>query len=396
MVPEIESIEEWFRRRYGREALYLPSGRLALYLAFREWLSPGARVLMSPVTDDVVFFTVLAAGLVPVLGPLDPRTGNLAPEAVPDDIWSGLHAVLTTNLYGTPDGMDLLEERCRRHRLVLLEDACHAFDSRFDGRPIGSFGTAAAFSLGKHLEIPGGILAFADTGRRESLQRGRARESRNRPLAWVAARRVVALLEAFGSSPGGSVWPMRALTGLPSMRTRGPGHRMVYALEEVRTALRDGAGLDRLDRWVRVDYMAYRTLPFRAVLRSSMRRLEAFEENRRRRLEGGDRLFELGLIPDDVSVPRDTALLRVPLFVEDREKAVAHLARHGLSTEYIYDPPLDLYAPGLAEHIPSPRSARIWSRHVLPVNPLRADRFLAVQRKAPEVYGPLRKSVRDD
>src|SRR5687767_5843946 len=77
---EIVAIEEFFRRRYGREALYLPSGRLGLYVAFREWLSPGDRLLMSPVTDDVVFFTVLAAGLVPVLGPIDPRTGNLDPE----------------------------------------------------------------------------------------------------------------------------------------------------------------------------------------------------------------------------------------------------------------------------------------------------------------------------
>jgi len=60
------AIEEFFRNRYGRDALYVPSGRAALYFAFREWLRPGDRLLMSPVTDDVVFFVVLAAGLVPV------------------------------------------------------------------------------------------------------------------------------------------------------------------------------------------------------------------------------------------------------------------------------------------------------------------------------------------
>src|SRR5207248_6047829 len=72
MTAEARAIEDFFRRRYGREALYLPSGRVALYLAFREWLRPGDRVLMSPINDDVVFFVVLAAGLVPVLGPVDP------------------------------------------------------------------------------------------------------------------------------------------------------------------------------------------------------------------------------------------------------------------------------------------------------------------------------------
>lgn len=36
-MPDAErAIEDCFRRRYGREALYLPSGRAALYLAFRE------------------------------------------------------------------------------------------------------------------------------------------------------------------------------------------------------------------------------------------------------------------------------------------------------------------------------------------------------------------------
>src|SRR5205814_7675271 len=74
MGDEARVIEEFFLRRYGRHALYLPSGRLALYLAFRQWLRPGDRVLMSPLTDDVVFFTVLAAELVPVLGPVDPRS----------------------------------------------------------------------------------------------------------------------------------------------------------------------------------------------------------------------------------------------------------------------------------------------------------------------------------
>ena len=52
-------IEEFFRQRYGREAIYLPSGRLALYLAFREWLRPSDRILMSPVNDDVVFKSIV-------------------------------------------------------------------------------------------------------------------------------------------------------------------------------------------------------------------------------------------------------------------------------------------------------------------------------------------------
>ena len=40
---------------------------VALYLALRHWFRRGDRLLMSPVTDDVVLFVVLAAGLRPVV-----------------------------------------------------------------------------------------------------------------------------------------------------------------------------------------------------------------------------------------------------------------------------------------------------------------------------------------
>src|SRR5256885_16601780 len=102
MTAEARAIEDLFRRRYGREALYLPSGRVALYLAFREWLRPGDRVLMSPVNDDVVFFVVLAAGPVPVLCPGGPFPGNLGPPAFQGPTWGGLPAGVAPNLSGIP------------------------------------------------------------------------------------------------------------------------------------------------------------------------------------------------------------------------------------------------------------------------------------------------------
>jgi DegT/DnrJ/EryC1/StrS aminotransferase family protein len=387
--PEVPAIEEFFRRRYGREALYLPSARLGLYLAFQEWLSPGARVLLSPLTDDVVFFTVLAAGLRPIFGPIDPRTGNLDPAAIGDRTWSSLSAVLTTNLYGIPDRMDLLEERCRRHGLVLIGDAAHGFDSQFGGRRIGTFGTAVVFSLGKHLEIPGGVLAFHDSDRREHLAR-RAEQERRKPLSLsVTAFQWIAFVKTVTGHRRAPRWVTRVVNATVLHPGRGHSHRMPFVEEAVRAAQDAGGGLDRFDAWVGMDHPAYRTPALPRVFRASLRRLERFEENRRRRLEGAKRLFDLGYTPNQIDVPRDTALLRVPLFVEDRERVIAHLARRGLTADYIYDPPLDLYAPGLSEAVPSPPAARIWSRDVLPVNPLHADRFVTILQEDPGVFRPI-------
>jgi len=385
---DVRAIEEFFVRRYGRNALYLPSCRLALYLAFREWLRPGDRVLMSPVTDDVVFFTVLAAGLVPVLGPVDPRTGNIDPTAIEDSTWTGLRAILTTNLYGIPDRMDLLEERCRRHGLLLLEDAAHALDSRFDGRRIGQFGVMAAYSLSKHVGGVGGVLTFSEAGRRQSLALRAAKEIRYRSLPLAFAHRARSLLSTVGASSRPRKW----LAGLRDRLVPRPleraGHRMPYETTEVLQAQKEGGGLDRFDRWVGIDNHMYRTWPLRSSIRATLRRLEAFEENRRLRLAGTRKLLELGLTPPGLPVSSDAALLRVPLFVREREKMLTHFAERGLAFDYIYDPPLDLYAPGLMERLPSPSSAAAWSRDVLPVDPLVADRFLALRGKSPGLNLP--------
>jgi dTDP-4-amino-4,6-dideoxygalactose transaminase len=264
MTDEVRAIEDFFRRRYGREALYVPSGRAALYLAFREWLRPGDRVLMSPLNDDVVFFVVLAAGLIPILGPVDPRTGNLDPAAIEDSTWTRLRAVLTTNLYGIPDRMDLLEERCRRHDLVLLEDGAHAIDSRCDGRRIGQFGVAAAYSLSKHLGGVGGVLTFSEAGRRESLARQAAEWTRHRPFSTAIAHRARSLLRNVGASTQPGKWLVRLRNRLVPRPEERSGYRMPYETPAVRQAQKEGGGLDRFDRWVRVDNHMYRTWPLRS------------------------------------------------------------------------------------------------------------------------------------
>jgi dTDP-4-amino-4,6-dideoxygalactose transaminase len=45
-----EAVASVLEERTGRHCRFVPSGRLALYLALRTWLSPGDRIVMSPWT----------------------------------------------------------------------------------------------------------------------------------------------------------------------------------------------------------------------------------------------------------------------------------------------------------------------------------------------------------
>jgi DegT/DnrJ/EryC1/StrS aminotransferase family len=374
-------IESEFHELTGRECLCVPSGRLALWLAMRCWLRPGDRLLMSPVTDDVVFFTALAAGLRPVMAPVSACDGNIDPRAVPDETWPRLGGVLTTNLYGLPDRVVDLRGRCARLGIPLLEDAAHAVQTEVDGQPIGTFGTASVFSLSKHVAARGGgILAFADSTRRPELELLRAQVTRPRGLRRQVLDVVLPPAEELVHALR-LVRPVRHARRVLRLVER-TAHRMPLRPHHLEAAIAAAPDLDRFDRWVRVDLHDYRMSPRSFQLRRVHNRLAAARGERARRIEGVRRLGALEAAAPAVRECAPRSLFRVPLLIEDRDRVVGELERHGIGTGYLYDPPLDDYAWPFAEPSPAPMAARWWGEHVLPVDPLDAGRVLGAMKGA--------------
>lgn len=366
-------IELVLRDRTGRECLFVPSGRLGLYLALRAWTHPGDRLLMSPVNDDVIFFTVLAAGLRPVMAPLSPRDGNIDVDAMPEQTWSSISGVLTTNLYGLPDPVRELRSRCNRLGIPLIEDAAHAIETEVEGQPVGTFGIASAFSFSKRVAGVGGVLAFGDPSRRPELVRLRDELTRPQPIRARVGDNVLAVAR-------------EVLRGLhlsqPAHRLRGrlglverTAYRMPLQAARLRQAIAAGE-LHRFERWVRVDLHSYRAHKPAAALRGTLTRLRQLDAEKAQRLRSVERLCQLGAAASGTR-GREVPLFRVPLLVEDRDTVRTALAGSGIGVDYIYDPPLDDYAgPTFAEPSPDPGVARWWAGHVLPLDPVHAERLL--------------------
>ncbi|MGW1818124.1 DegT/DnrJ/EryC1/StrS family aminotransferase [Streptomyces sp. NPDC002125] len=364
--------------RLGRECLYVPSCRLGLYLALRHWCEPGGRILMSPVNDDVILFVVLAAGLRPVQAPLSATDGSIAPDAVPESLWQGLSAVLTTNLYGNPDPAGRLRERCDRLGIALIEDAAHAIGSTSDGRPVGTFGDAAVFSLSKHVGAKsGGFLAVADPALRAPLER--ARDALLDParltaeLAYAVRPYAESAVRGLRLAPA-AWWALRRL-GL----TEREEIRMPLRPGELRGALGTAPSLTGFHSWVRVDMHDYRTAPGRLRSRRVGRLLGRIDERLAAHRTGTERLLSTRwAAPVRPGAPVQP-LFRVPLLVADRDAAVAALARRRITVGYLYDPPLDTYAgEPFTDPSPSPGNAAWFARHALPVDPLRAGTVVGV------------------
>ncbi|MFF8291164.1 DegT/DnrJ/EryC1/StrS family aminotransferase [Streptomyces sp. NPDC016309] len=365
------------RGRLGRECLYVPSCRLGLYVALRHWCPPGGRVLMSPVNDDVILFVVLAAGLRPVMAPLDPLDASIDVAAVPESVWSGLSAVLTTNLYGNPDPAPELAARCRASGIPLLEDAAHAIGSTVGGRPVGTYGDAAVFSLSKHTGAgTGGFLAVRDAGLRTEL--AGARDALLHPVR-AGAELAHAVRPYAEAAVRGLRLVRAARAGLRLLgKEERAGIRMPLRPGELRTALAGAPGLDPFHSWVRVDLHDYRLTPGRARLRRTRRLLGRLGATLAAHRTGTEKLLASRWAAPGAPV---RPLFRVPLLVADRDAAVAALARARVTTGYLYDPPLDDYAgEPFVDPSPAPGPARWFARHALPADPLRADLVLEVLR----------------
>ncbi|QEV16328.1 DegT/DnrJ/EryC1/StrS family aminotransferase [Streptomyces alboniger] len=363
-------------RRLGRECLYTPSARLALYLALRRWCRPGARVLMSPVNDDVILFVVLAAGLRPVQAPVSLRDGNIDPAAVPESTWRNVDAVLTTNLYGVPDRVIELRRRCDELGIPLFEDAAHAIGTRVEGRPIGAFGTAAAFSLSKHVAgAAGGFLAVDGVRTRRELERlrdellvpGRLRAdlaTTLRPLARSGVRALHLVRP---------VWR--------TMQRLGVLERDAFRMELHPLRLADRAsrapGLTAYEPWVRVDLHGYRSR-HGALVRAQLKlRVDRLDGDLARRAVGVSLLsgtaWAAPALRERPGCDGPLPLFRAPLLVQDRDALLERLVDHGVVCGYVYDPPLDDYAGAeFVEPSPAPWAARWFAAHVLPADPLLA------------------------
>jgi 8-amino-3,8-dideoxy-alpha-D-manno-octulosonate transaminase len=123
------------------------SGSTALSIALAACgIGYGDEVVMPPFTFVATVEAVLLAGAVPVFAEID-DTLCLDPRAVERVLTPRTRAVIPVHMCGSMARIDALADLCRRHRLVLIEDACQAVGGTFQGRALGTFGQAGCFSF---------------------------------------------------------------------------------------------------------------------------------------------------------------------------------------------------------------------------------------------------------
>jgi len=142
------------------------SGTAAIHIAVAAaGIGLGDEVITSPITDIGTVIGVLYQQAVPVFADLGAGTYNLDVADVERRITPRTKAIIAVHLAGNPCDIDALRDLADRHKLVLIEDCAQAWGARSRGRPIGTVGDFACFSLqnSKHVTCgDGGVVGSSD------------------------------------------------------------------------------------------------------------------------------------------------------------------------------------------------------------------------------------------
>lgn len=137
------------------------SGTSALQLALRlANVGYGDEVISTPMTCTATNWPILAQGAKIVWADIDPNTGNIDPESIRKLITKKTKAIMVVDWGGYPVDIDKIKKIAGK--IPVIEDAAHAFGSKYKNRMVGQSADFTCFSFQaiKHLTtVDGGAVA---------------------------------------------------------------------------------------------------------------------------------------------------------------------------------------------------------------------------------------------
>jgi len=110
-------------------------------------IGPGDEVITSPYTDFGTISAILTSRALPVLVDLDPDSFQLDPDEVEKHINPNTKAIMPVHIMGLPANMERIMSIAKKHGLAVIEDACQAPFSRYQGKAVGLIGDLGCFSF---------------------------------------------------------------------------------------------------------------------------------------------------------------------------------------------------------------------------------------------------------
>lgn len=166
--------EEMLRQYLQTNHLYLfANGHVALEVALNALYLKG-EVITTPYTHCSTTHAIVRNGLTPVFCDVKEEDYTINPDLIENLITDKTVAIVATHVYGFLCDTEAIEKIARKHNLLVIYDAAHAFGVTKDGVSAANFGDAAMFSTHATKAfhtIEGGIVCYKDKERFKAMSK---------------------------------------------------------------------------------------------------------------------------------------------------------------------------------------------------------------------------------
>lgn len=145
---EVESFEKSFANYLGiKYCIGVGNGLEAIQISLMALeIGKGDEVITTPLSAAATTLAILATGAKPVfVDTTDDGLINIG--LIAQAITKKTKAIIPVHLYGNPVDLEALQSICKKHNLLLIEDAAQAHGSSYKGKKLGTFGDINCFSF---------------------------------------------------------------------------------------------------------------------------------------------------------------------------------------------------------------------------------------------------------
>tara|TARA_B100001173_G_C16013833_1_gene558866 strand:+ start:670 stop:1818 length:1149 start_codon:yes stop_codon:yes gene_type:complete len=131
----------------SKYALGVGNGTDALYLVLKAFnIGYGDEVITTPFTFIATTASIATAGAKPVFADVK-EDYNINENKIEKLITKKTKAIMPVHWSGRPCEMDKIRKIANKYKLKIIQDSCHAIQSKFKNRNIVEFGDACTFSM---------------------------------------------------------------------------------------------------------------------------------------------------------------------------------------------------------------------------------------------------------
>lgn len=148
MGANVEKFEDLLRHYFNREVVCVSSGTSALHLALNALgVKSGDEIIVQSLTYSATFQAIAAAGAIPISCDICEEDLTIDLDDARKKLTSRTKAIIPVHYTGNASKLEEVLKFAHKYNIRVIEDAAHAFGSKYNEHLVGSIGDITCFSF---------------------------------------------------------------------------------------------------------------------------------------------------------------------------------------------------------------------------------------------------------